>query len=37
MKEDKSASEIAWRMFEETGNFSYYMLYKNIKDEKNFK
>ena len=28
---DKSASEIAWKLFEETGNFSYYMLYKRLK------
>ena len=33
MKEEKdqSAREIAWRLFEETGNFSYYMLYKRLK------
>lgn len=34
MKEDeknKSASEIAWQLFEKTGNFSYYMLYKRLK------
>lgn len=30
-KDEKSASEIAWRLFEETGNFSYYMLYKKLK------
>lgn len=28
---EKSAREIAWRLFEETGNFSYYMLYKRLK------
>ncbi len=32
MKEKKNASELAWEMFEKTGNFSYYMLYKNLKD-----
>lgn len=34
MKEDgkpKSARDIAWKLFEETGNFSYYMLYKRLK------
>ena len=31
MKEEKSAREIAWQLFEETGNFSYYMLYKRLK------
>ncbi len=33
MKEEKdqSAREIAWRLFEQTGNFSYYMLYKRLK------
>lgn len=30
-KDENSASEIAWRLFEETGNFSYYMLYKKLK------
>ena len=28
---DKEASEIAWEMFEKTGNISYYMLYKQLK------
>ena len=27
----KSAKEIAWDLFAETGNFSYYMLYKRLK------
>ena len=27
----KSARELAWRLFEETGNLSYYMLYKRLK------
>lgn len=31
-EENKSAREIAWQLFEETGNFSYYMLYKRLKD-----
>ncbi len=32
MKEGgKSAKEIAWELFRETGNFSYYMLYKRLK------
>ena len=29
--EEKGARELAWRLFEETGNFSYYMLYKKLK------
>ncbi len=34
MREGKtpSARELAWALFEETGNFSYYMLYKQLKD-----
>ncbi len=37
MKEDefrkaRSAKQIAWEMFEETGNPTYYMLYKQLKD-----
>ena len=28
----KCAREIAWEMFELTGNMSYYMLYKQLKD-----
>lgn len=32
MKEgEKSARELAWELFEQTGNFSYYTLYKNLK------
>ncbi len=34
MKEEhggKSARDIAWDLFEKTGNFSYYMLYKRLK------
>ncbi len=33
MREEKenSAQEIAWKLFEKTGNFSYYMLYKRLK------
>lgn len=31
-KENRSAKELAWALFEETGNFSYYMLYKQLKD-----
>ncbi len=27
---NKDAADIAWRMFEETGNLSYYMLYKKL-------
>lgn len=32
MREEKPASEIAWDLFEETGNLSYYMLYKRLRD-----
>lgn len=31
MKEkDRDAAELAWKMFEKTGNVSYYMLYKRL-------
>ena len=30
-KKGKSAEELAWDLFEKTGNFSYYMLYKRLK------
>ncbi|MDE6104458.1 MAG: YqzL family protein [Clostridia bacterium] len=31
MKEqDKDAAELAWKMFEKTGNVSYYMLYQRL-------
>ena len=29
-KGDKDAAELAWKMFEKTGNVSYYMLYKRL-------
>ena len=28
---DKGAAEVAWELFEQTGNLSYYMLYKRLK------
>ncbi len=28
------AEEIAWKMFQKTGNISYYMLYKDVKRKK---
>ena len=28
----KNAKQIAWEMFEQTGNVTYYMLYKQLKD-----
>ncbi len=28
---EKDAAELAWEMFERTGNFTYYMLYKRLK------
>ena len=31
-EEEKKASDLAWDMFEETGNVSYYMLYEQLKD-----
>ncbi len=35
MQEDKkgpkAASDLAWDLFRETGNFSYYMLYKRLR------
>ncbi len=31
MKENRSAADIAWELFEKTGNLSYYMLYKRLK------
>mgnify|MGYP001060649777 CR=1 FL=1 len=31
-EEKKKASDLAWDMFEETGNVSYYMLYEQLKD-----
>lgn len=30
-KEEKGARELAWRLFEETGELNYYMLYKQLK------
>ena len=29
-EEKKRAKDLAWEMFEKTGNFSYYMLYKRL-------
>ena len=29
-KKDRDAAELAWKMFEKTGNVSYYMLYKRL-------
>ena len=31
-KEGKSAKQLAWEMFEQTGNVNYYMLFKQLKD-----
>ena len=31
MKKDRDAAELAWKMFEKTGNVSYYMLYKQLE------
>ena len=28
---DDDAAEIAWKLFEQTGSLSYYMLYKQLK------
>ncbi len=30
-KKPKNAKQLAWDLFEQTGNFSYYMLYKRLK------
>jgi hypothetical protein len=30
-KKDRDAAELAWKMFEKTGNISYYMLYERLK------
>lgn len=30
-KEAKGADELAWEMFEKTGNVTYYMLYKQLR------
>ncbi len=29
---EKNARQLAWEMFEQTGNVTYYMLYKQLKD-----
>ena len=31
--EKGNPADTAWRMFEKTGKLSYYMLYKQIKDD----
>lgn len=31
MRKEKNAQEIAWELFEKTGNLSYYMLYKRLR------
>ncbi|MBQ9081397.1 MAG: YqzL family protein [Clostridia bacterium] len=28
---DEEAAEIAWKLFQKTGNMSYYMLYKQLR------
>ncbi len=28
---DEEAADIAWKLFQKTGNMSYYMLYKQLK------
>lgn len=33
MREEKSARDLAWEMFEKTGNVSYYMLYHQLKEK----
>ncbi len=33
MREQKRACELAWELFEQTGNVSYYMLYRRLKRE----
>lgn len=34
MKRSNGAQELAWQMFEKTGNVTYYMLYKQLQDER---
>ena len=29
--QEKDAAELAWELFEQTGNFTYYMLYKKLR------
>lgn len=29
---EKDAKKLAWELFEKTGNLSYYLLYKELKD-----
>lgn len=31
---EKDAAEIAWELFERTGNFTYYMLYKRLRSDR---
>lgn len=31
-RKPRRAKDIAWEMFESTGNVTYYMLYKQLKD-----
>ncbi len=31
-QKDNGVQELAWQMFEKTGNVNYYMLYKQLKD-----
>lgn len=33
-KSVKNPRDIAWEMFEKTGNVSHYLLYKNLEDKK---
>ncbi len=36
MREKKDPKNLAWELFEESGNLSYYLLYKRLQDgEKN--
>jgi hypothetical protein len=32
MEKQKDAKGLAWKMFEETGNNAYYMLYKRLQE-----
>lgn len=34
MREKNKASECAWKLFEKTGDISYYLFYKRLKDDK---
>lgn len=36
-KDDNSVEDLSWKLFENTGEVSYYLLYKALKDNKDEK